>query len=214
MPNYSYPNADIDTSNWVSPPLWSEIDEGDPPSDADIIQSADNDLFEFDCEVSMQDLQDPGIDTGHEIQVRACRAGTTGIQLKAELLQSSVVKATFTDIAVANSGVFGDFVLALSSGEVASLTTSTGFFRNLSIRLTAVHPTFGFPDRVQVSRLRLKNDLGFAHLDISAGGLLVASANSGNYLVLDAGGYRRVAGAEVPGGGALILNGSGQVVVG
>lgn len=110
--------------------LFSALDEVSA-DDADYIWTATPNAS---VTLSLSDVIDPASSAGHIVRYRA-RRGSSNCSIKAELLQSSTVIAEWTD---SLSEAFATFSHTLTSGEADSLSPTTGYYRNLRLRLTAL----------------------------------------------------------------------------
>lgn len=194
-------SPDIDASNWTSTAatLWEAVDEA-VASDADIIQAADSDSFEYDCELTLgATIGDPLQSGGHSVRVRASKSDAFNRNLLVELRQSGATLASWTINSLTTS--MANFDLSLSGPQADSIVPSGGFYTGLSLRLTAKDAVLTHPNRPIVSQVYLTApDAAYAHLVESAGGLVVASPASGSFLEASGGGLLRVSGVEAASG--------------
>lgn len=190
-------SPDIDATNWTSTEaaLYLAVNEV-VADDAKIIQAADADVFEYDCEMTLgATITDPLQSAGHLVRVRAQKSDAFNRNLLVELRQGGATLASWTINSLTTS--LQNFDLTLSGGEADSIVPAGGLYAGLSVRLTAKDGSLGHPNRPIVSQVYLQApNPAFAHLDISGGGFIVAPPASGHYLTLSGGGILRVAGVE------------------
>ncbi len=134
MPNFQRPDGSISDGNWTSTPLFEKIDDAIPNDTEDIRSESDptNDIFE----VSLTDLTDPAVSTGHIVRIRMTKATSGGGQQRdldiiVGLYQSTtlIASATFSDIAVGIATV----TFTLTGGEADNITD----YDDLRVRVDA-----------------------------------------------------------------------------
>ena len=137
MPNFQRPETpDISVGNWTSVTggLWSKIDDA-IPNDTESIQSENdpaNDIFE----VSLTNLTDPAISTGHIVRIRMEKGQSGGgqpgtVNAIVDLYQTTTLIATNTFSAVANG--LATFTFTLTGAEADNITD----YNALRIRVDA-----------------------------------------------------------------------------
>lgn len=190
------PISDVSNDGWTTAPLWSNLDEA-TPNDSDIINSpVGTEISPRDCVMGLASVTDPVVHTGHVLKVRM-QASHAGL-FDAYLLQSGTQISTW---AVSIDTTLTTYELSVTTGEAANITNYGALQVKLRKRTSL---TAGYFITCSWARLFCPS-APFAHLDISAGGLVNAAAASGNYLTLSGGGLLRVTGTETA--GALILSG-------
>ena len=123
MPNFQRPDGSVSDGNWTSTPLWEKIDDA-IPNDTESVQS-ENDPSNDIMEVSLTDLTDPAISTGHIVRIRMEKGQSGGgspgtVNAIVDLYQTTTLIATNTFSAVANG--LATFSFTLSSGEADNIT--------------------------------------------------------------------------------------------
>ncbi len=135
MPNFQRPDGDISTGNWASTPdLFEKINDA-IPNDTESIQSENdpaNDIFE----VSLTNLTDPAISTGHIVRIRMEKGQSGGgspgtVNAIVDLYQTTTLIATNTFSAVANG--LATFSFTLTGTEADNITD----YNALRIRVDA-----------------------------------------------------------------------------
>ncbi len=134
MPNFQRPDGDQTVNNWTSTPLWQKIDEA-VASDSDFVQS-ENDPSNDIMEVTLGNLTDPAVSTGHIVRYRLSRAQSGGgqpgtLNVIVGLYQATTLIASATHNNI-NLG-FAEFSFTLTGGEADNITD----YDDLRIRVDA-----------------------------------------------------------------------------
>lgn len=141
MTQYARPDADI-TTQWTTTPLWSKIDEVSA-DDADFIQDSTSGHV---AEVSLSNVSDPGVSSGHVVRYRK-RTGTSP-NVTLALYQGATLIASTTDTTTAGS--FGDASFTLSGAEADAITDYTDlrlrFTNNANVNYRISQVYFECPD--------------------------------------------------------------------
>ena len=105
MPAFQRPDGSISDGAWTATPLWEKIDDA-IPNDTEEVRSVNdpsNDIFE----VSLTNLADPAVSTGHIVRIRMTRAQSGGgqpgtLDVIVGLYQTTtlIASATFSNIAL------------------------------------------------------------------------------------------------------------------
>ena len=127
MTLFARPDSDISTGSWSTTPLWSKLDDN---SDVDFVQSPP-DPVGVTFEVSLTDVVDPLMSTGHIIRARLQGdvSGTTA-NCDVNLYQGATLIAGFSVVPATS---FTTYSYTLSASEANSITDYT----DLRIKVTA-----------------------------------------------------------------------------
>ena len=216
MSQFARPDSDISNDGgWNTSPLWDDIDDSVDSPDANLVTVSISYLASAKMfEVGLSDVIDPTSSSDHVVRVRGYFSRLVGAAaqfITVDLVEGTTVRAT-ASIQLTLSETTHEFTL--TGGEADAITS----YSNLRLRVSAEPPDGLNTENglfINAAELRIP-DAGFLHLDVDLtnGGLKEVAAASGNYLIIDGGGYQRVAGIEVAGGGALKLNASKEIVTG
>ena len=123
MPAFQRPDGSISDGAWTATPLWQKIDDA-IPNDTESVQSENdpaNDIFE----VSLTNLTDPAVSTGHIVRIRMFRGQSGGgqpgtLDVIVGLYQTTtlIATATFSNIDTA----IIDRTFTLTGGEADNIT--------------------------------------------------------------------------------------------
>ena len=118
---YAKPDADVSAGGWTPSTggdLYACIDEP-VASDADYIQSSDNPDND-ECRITLSNVIDPQVSTGHIIRYRYRKQGTDQIDLVASLYQSTTLVHAETHTNIGTGFIDGEF--ALTNDEADAIT--------------------------------------------------------------------------------------------
>ncbi len=130
MAQFGYPTSDITRGAWTDQgggaTHWGNLDEVSY-SDTDFIQL--NNQTANVCEVGLNTLSDPNVNTGHIVHLRVRKTGSGTISLTVALIENTTSRASRS---VTLTTSFADVSFALTGTEADTITDYT----NLRIRFT------------------------------------------------------------------------------
>ena len=139
---YGRPIADITVGGWGTPPLWDKIDEVTPDDAATQVQTGNNPSND-PCEVRLLAVNDPLIDSGHTLRVRAYTTGSGNLTYG--LYQGTTQIASQTSVL---GGAYATFAINLTPEQIGAITN----YADLRVRLTAN----GSSGRIRVTWIELE----------------------------------------------------------
>jgi hypothetical protein len=132
-PEFARPDGDVSAGSWTATPLWQKVDEA-PADDGDFITSASAPVNDT-CELSLTDVPDPGVSTGHILRVHRKKSASSGNQMdmRYRLLQGTTEIASWTDDTNISETAFALAERTLTGGQADAITDYT----NLRVEIRA-----------------------------------------------------------------------------
>ena len=153
MAQFGRPDGDILLGSWSPYPsspttLFDKIDEETPNNDTDYIVSS---IDEDECEVSLGDVTDPGVGTGHVIRcyAKSPAGGQAGEQMWIALVENGTIRGQ-SSVATINRTAYGLIEYTLSEAEADAIQN----YSNLRLRF---HITKTDPDEpIRITQAELE----------------------------------------------------------
>lgn len=132
-PEFARPDGDVSAGSWTTTTLFSKVDEA-AADDGDFITSATAPANDT-CELSLSNIPDPGVSTGHILRVRRKKtaASSNQMDMRYRILQGTTEIASFTDDTNISDTAFALAERTLSGAQTDAITDYT----NLRVEIRA-----------------------------------------------------------------------------